>query len=1387
MYFEVRLKPPEVSEAYAACRDLYVAGKTLEAAAEAERIRDAGGPQCPQDFMLYSDIARSCGDYVKYQAVAKIGYVKYPGDWKIVTQYARALAGRYRLLKANRILEQMRGGLQPGQIPLLDSFIAANTAMSGLRETAATYERRALDAATDEEPLLWYELAYMASTVTNWEKAVEYGYHTLKIAPRWQRARTNLVFSLLARGRADEAHLLIREGLSFNIEDESLDFTAGMFEFARGRFGEAARHMERHCKRWLAANTRKYVANTLAITLWEMKKYDEALKYAAICGGEADDTFRKATPTGKHRLIPLNLVCQRTRECVPTSAAMVSAAQGVMLNMDELLREMDCRDGTPVWKMCQVMEAKGFHVVSVRAEPEIIREFLDRGVPLIGTLEGFFSSHVEVICGYARDLSLFYIRDPSMWYPYAIPEKALAERYRLHANSVIAIVAPGGTAKLEEWVSSDGMNLLLLARACTKGELETAEMAYSRISDSSDAAFLRDVTSARVAITPAKFMDNMKKLAFDSARDPQIRGKALLCLRTPEGNEELGKLAGENNWGYFMSQYAEMLKQYHECRWGEAEKAIANLLEKQSGMETLWSYHSDVRAEQGDLAGAHESLRKALEISPFSVMLKEKAMRLHMDLQRYEDQLSELTKVMAENPDAHYLRFMLSMVLAHGPDGFAYEKADQECMRFFPRDPSICQNLAGWYLYQDREDLAAGVLARGRRLMGEDELPLHDFEKDKPGNPPPHPRADETEQLFAAAERALAERKYDCNAADLDPVKQLVELDAARKLNWFNSARLLALRVSAVIYRPGQETDLAGISAILPAAMYGPATVAVTAVLSRFDYSYVPRAAAVLLLEWAGRMTQNVARTKGVRFYMALLLERADRMQEAIAEYEAIRKEFPGDPSVLYRLGESYSHQSRVYEAIEAYEASLKLAPGLHGAMERLVFLYDQVGRYEDATKWQEAMCALYPYHFDHFSDLIRRIEKEKGSPAAVARVEQAIGGVHRAGELKALKAYLLARAGRYEAVEETLKDGEAERENEYLVIHTRLLVAAEKHDDEKVRSLTRRGMEKWPGAVWFLQEYARVSAAADPAGVRELIRAYIVRGDVNDELAALYFSTEKSWADAAIEILNLTPARHKDHVAGVLAATLTAPERYEDNIRFLQWCNANFRHAVYLRIRLAELLDISGRRKEALDIAKSLYAEDENDPVRMNLMGRCLQDTDPREALKHLEREYALSRSVDCLRLQARSHQLLGDAKKARELYWQVVKDDPNSAISLSNLFILGESGEKLMPLMARVIEHGGGIDDQYFHAAALKTALALGQKLPAAWLAAAKLRHRVMLTQEGFRDERNVLELALASWLCAWGRDAEAKAYASLPRRLYARFIWPRTKWVPASPAAG
>jgi hypothetical protein len=119
-------------------------------------------------------------------------------------------------------------------------------------------------------------------------------------------------------------------------------------------------------------------------------------------------------------------------------------------------------------------------------EHEAIIGLLDRGLPLIGVLEGIFNSHVDVITGYNSRLQVFYIRDPEHWSPLVIPFDFCFQRYALH-DGVIAIIESDDRDSIDfanRWRCDELSALFDLQQATFLGDRLAAESATACITGS---------------------------------------------------------------------------------------------------------------------------------------------------------------------------------------------------------------------------------------------------------------------------------------------------------------------------------------------------------------------------------------------------------------------------------------------------------------------------------------------------------------------------------------------------------------------------------------------------------------------------------------------------------------------------------------------------------------------------------------------------------------------------------------------------------------------------------------------------------------------------------------------------------------------------------------
>src|SRR5690606_6095726 len=142
------------------------------------------------------------------------------------------------------------------------------------------------------------------------------------------------------------------------------------------------------------------------------------------------------------------------------------------------------------------------------------------------------------------------------------------------------------------------------------------------------------------------------------------------------------------------------------------------------------------------------------------------------------------------------------------------------------------------------------------------------------------------------------------------------------------------------------------------------------------------------------------------------------------------------------------------------------------------------------------------------------------------------------------------------------------------------------------------------------------------------------------------------------------------------------------------------------------------------------------DDPQYTHMLGRCLIDKNPSEALKYLGQACSENRSVDYLFDLARCHQLAGDDERSIQLHWEILEQNPYCSASWTNLFLFGRWDAKLWPFVAPMLSHGCGVDDEYFHVAVVKLARSLRERVPVDWFSLAMRRREVLQTYPGFGD---------------------------------------------------
>ncbi len=96
-------------------------------------------------------------------------------------------------------------------------------------------------------------------------------------------------------------------------------------------------------------------------------------------------------------------------------------------------------------------------------------------------------------------------------------------------------------------------------------------------------------------------------------------------------------------------------------------------------------------------------------------------------------------------------------------------------------------------------------------------------------------------------------------------------------------------------------------------------------------------------------------------FQAAVELHKAGRTADALAQYQALVREQPRDPQLLYLLGTAYVQLSRGPEAVAPLEASLAARPDFLPAIEALASALAQSGRAAEALPHYRRIAAAAP------------------------------------------------------------------------------------------------------------------------------------------------------------------------------------------------------------------------------------------------------------------------------------------------------------------------------------------------------------------------------------------------------------------------------------------
>lgn len=1387
MFFETRQCALPVSPHLQTVCDQFMAGDTSEAAKNISQAAVDYSPKTANDWLLLIEILRASARHRRAVAAARLAYRRFPESFALRIYRIRAFLYQHRFQLAIDFMESLMPQMSieqlEGQIWLLEC--ADTYAAAGFTTTSRALAERHQAIQAVAEPVSLYLQAFGASNRREWLPAIEYAERCVALAPRFMRGHAVLINALLSVGRVADAQHAFEQAEGTGIRDATLEGTAAVFAFSMGNFAEAEQRFRRVLTDWPQADYRHWVRRTLIILLADLGRADDARAVLAAATADLGLPPLPSSLSGRHSFLSLPLITQNHNECVPTCVAMVMHAQGKKLSPAQAFQEMLGREGVALWRARQWVQAQGYEFVCIKPQSDAVMALLDAGIALIGSTEGAFSAHVEVICGYQHDLAVFYLRDPMDWAPSTLGFSDLIERYGI-SGALFAIIDPANSSALALARSNHapvGTALLDLAQACANADRIGAEQAFAQLPDDPRTAS-RALNPARgVVISPDEYQRRIEALADDPNAPLVTRLRALMNM----GAERLehfmqeAQAREELDIGSYLRRYFTLRLAFDRGDWQQAEHYAELLTKLGPANPDIWEYRADIAAELGDREQSNACLARAIELEPMRASLRQKQLRRREHQLTYTEYRDEITALMREHPDETPLLWTFAGIAQDGPDGLEYEQALRNYLKWYPRQPAAYERLLDWYRDQEREDLAQDLLAEAQRLLPEAFPPTStqsEGSAQPAASPAPEPLPSRHEH------EALVDLAWDTtDPRHKQAVELLHELQQAKQLDWYQSARLLACAAVNGL-REGEEA-LAAFNRLTPDQPPGLAAWTVDVVLAIATQHTLTADVAHALRNWAERVLPNHRDYVGVWFYRVLLLETEQHNQRALQELEQLLKRYPRYASGLYRMGVVRHQQEDFAGAIESFTRALDINPGLPGAMVMLRDIYEQLGDTHNQLVFIERLEKKLPYDFNQLSEHLS-IALSIASERELRAWIDGLGPRLARHDSALLHARLDIWQDNFADAQQRLVGIQADelsdaRFGAWLGRRVDCADAAQRADE--IIAICREGLQRWPNSLDLMNRLTGALIEVDQAEAKRLLQDYLASDNYDQRIIYKYLWLHRDTAtQAAIEVVTAANGQGQQ-LAEELAPVLRDEELVGHYQAFLEWAYARYSYSQPLGSALAHWYDINRNANKAIEVARQLHASAPDDVNCLHLLGRCLQDKNARESLKYLLKASERIRSADVLTDLGRTYIFLGERQKAIEKYREVLSINPLAIDAWTNLALQDWNPAELANTMNKFLARGLGCSAEYSLVAMVEIAIDQDRQVHPNWIQCALTRLRELEYQQGFKSERKKLTKAIHVWSIVHPEDVqgiELPSQKSVFTALKLAF-WPGKDWVP------
>ncbi|PGX14345.1 bacteriocin-processing peptidase family protein [Bacillus sp. AFS033286] len=1204
----------------------------------------------------------------------RYAYKKFP-NMRTLSLYCDELIDERKILEAEQLLKD---SLEESNKEKID--------VDFLAKTYFTLVRCLLEMKRNEEALIYMQKAEEYSTRAVFDK---WGYVYMHTG-EWEKAEeqfiagmqhkdceelsTYLLSQLYAnKGEQKRALQLIDDAIVkfpqvpyFHFEKVKYLLDLGQYEEMLAVIDNINRQLPYHAYEAYFIHLRAealYKMNKL-VNLQELSKEEKSLKESLYHNLEKNRD-------GKKVHLPIVPIVQKDNYCVPTSLEMMLQIWGEKRTQDEIAEFIFDMTGSKFSDTVSYLEGLGYEYRYFKGNEENYKRLLDRGIPVLLSIDIEHASHVQVLSGYDDTLQAFYVQDPNFIEPVLVEYSKLQEKYRYTGCLAITFVPKEKKEQLSFLSEEENQyfkSIFSLTDHLDEHDKEGVSHLVHFLKETSDNpnTWLYTIKHLDVEVDKEFILNCIEKLTEKFPNSDFVKLHGAQCFIRLQEMEKAGQMLTsvekKNNRALYHlinGRYA-----FEQENYIEAISSFRSSLQLDADQPIAWSFLALSYMYIDKCENALQFSQVALERSPERFTLTNHGLIL-IDLERYEeayDIFNDLLKEYKSEAHVWYERARCAHQL--GKLHLAI-KGLKVAIHLDSNAPYIYTKLSEIYESDLKDDKSTKeILLKGIENC-DDKASLYVRLGDY------HFQNDSLEEAEVLYERALEE-----NDEDVYSHFGITQVYMAKEQ--YKEAKQYILGIEKQIEKSQDflmnagmvlwdaEIELGGNEEELKLAL-----VKLESGIKQGDYSV-----ASALDEYVNRIKGTVFVQRGIAFlrtlqkernevseygcYIGILYESIGQYGQAMKRYnKAIEQKKTALP--YYRIGETLMALGQLTEAKQAYETCLELDGNFVGVHLQLAEIYEKE---ENHSKEQSHMVQAMkeePLHInmEYLAQLSVNVELQE---ELLAELERLAGEVPEIWRLDAI-AYVYGAMNEIDKEKEQIEqaiqlDGE---HTEVLYHYANVLV---KKRDAKAMEVAMKVMRQDIGNERIFDVYVKaVEQHQKLSNIRDFLHTLKVK---KAERSAAFMYAAAAVTEMWIErqqneqpkksIFTRAFYRMKNRAKEISMITIII-ELYEISLKL------NPKNSMAAQ-RFAQFYENAAMNKEAIEVLEtSLENKWDYDVAKqlVNLFIECEEQDRLQDALeltKQMVRE--LPDDYDTLFLQAHVFFEAGEERKAEKIYLQLTEKTP-------------------------------------------------------------------------------------------------------------------------------